>query len=122
VSVGTNIAAVRTNIAQENGPASSVDYETFISVAFMITGLMVPSQPVRGGPRGGGGGYSGGGAAVPGSSLLTILHCWRTAFKLACERHRQRKQLMEMDDRQLKDIGITPEEAEQEARKPIWKD
>jgi uncharacterized protein YjiS (DUF1127 family) len=29
---------------------------------------------------------------------------------------------MEMDYRQLKDIGITPEEAEQEARKPIWKD
>jgi hypothetical protein len=29
---------------------------------------------------------------------------------------------MEMDYRQLKDIGITPEEAKQEARKPIWKD
>jgi uncharacterized protein YjiS (DUF1127 family) len=29
---------------------------------------------------------------------------------------------MEMDDRQLKDIRIMPEEAEQEARKPIWKD
>jgi uncharacterized protein YjiS (DUF1127 family) len=59
--------------------------------------------------------------AVLGSSLLTILDCWRTTFKLAYERHRQRKQLMEMDNRQLKDIGITPEEAEQEARKPIWK-
>jgi uncharacterized protein YjiS (DUF1127 family) len=30
--------------------------------------------------------------------------------------------VLEMDDRQLKDIGITPEQAEQEARKPIWKD
>jgi uncharacterized protein YjiS (DUF1127 family) len=29
---------------------------------------------------------------------------------------------MEMDDGQLKDIGITPAEAEHEARKPIWKD
>jgi uncharacterized protein YjiS (DUF1127 family) len=29
---------------------------------------------------------------------------------------------MEMDYHQLKDIGITPEEGEQEARKPIWKD
>jgi uncharacterized protein YjiS (DUF1127 family) len=28
---------------------------------------------------------------------------------------------MEMDYRQLKDIGITPEEAAQEGRKPIWK-
>jgi uncharacterized protein YjiS (DUF1127 family) len=41
---------------------------------------------------------------------------------LTGERYRQRKQLMEMDYRQLKDIGITPEEAKQEARKPIWKD
>ena len=29
---------------------------------------------------------------------------------------------MEMDDRQLKDIGMTREQAEWEARKPIWKD
>jgi len=27
-----------------------------------------------------------------------------------------------MDYRQLKDIGITRDQAEQEARKPIWKD
>jgi uncharacterized protein YjiS (DUF1127 family) len=31
-------------------------------------------------------------------------------------------ELMEMEDRQLQDIGITREQAEQEARKPIWKD
>jgi uncharacterized protein YjiS (DUF1127 family) len=29
---------------------------------------------------------------------------------------------VEMDDRQLKDIGITREQAEHEARKPIWED
>jgi uncharacterized protein YjiS (DUF1127 family) len=51
-------------------------------------------------------------------SLLKVLRWWRTTG----ERYRQRKQLMEMDYRQLKDIGITPEEAQQEARKPIWKD
>jgi uncharacterized protein YjiS (DUF1127 family) len=28
---------------------------------------------------------------------------------------------MEMDDRELKDIGITREQAEEVARKPIWK-
>jgi len=50
-------------------------------------------------------------------SVLKALRWWRTAG----ERYRQRKQLMEMDYRQLKDIGITPEEAQQEARKPIWK-
>jgi uncharacterized protein YjiS (DUF1127 family) len=55
-------------------------------------------------------------------SLLKILHWCRTAYRLGVGRYRQRRQLMEMDDRQLKDIGITPEEAAQEARKPIWKD
>ena len=53
--------------------------------------------------------------------LLKILHWCRTAYRLGEERYRQRRQLMEMDDRQLKDIGITREQAEQEARKPIWK-
>jgi uncharacterized protein YjiS (DUF1127 family) len=28
---------------------------------------------------------------------------------------------MEMDNRELKDIGITREQAEEEARKPLWK-
>jgi uncharacterized protein YjiS (DUF1127 family) len=56
------------------------------------------------------------------SSLLKILYRLGTAYRLGRERYRQRKQLLEMDDRQLKDIGITLEQAEQEARKPIWKD
>jgi uncharacterized protein YjiS (DUF1127 family) len=55
-------------------------------------------------------------------SVRNILSWCRTACRLTFERYRQRKQLMEMDYRQLKDIGITPEEAEQEARKPIWRD
>jgi uncharacterized protein YjiS (DUF1127 family) len=55
-------------------------------------------------------------------SLLKILRWCRTACRIGAERYRQRRQLMEMDYHQLKDIGITPEEAEQEARKPIWKD
>jgi uncharacterized protein YjiS (DUF1127 family) len=55
-------------------------------------------------------------------SVRNILSWCRTACRLTSERYRQRKQLMEMDYRQLKDIGITPEEAKQEARKPIWKD
>lgn len=54
-------------------------------------------------------------------SLLKILHWCRTACKIGAERYRQRKQLMELDYYQLKDIGITPEEADQEVRKPIWK-
>jgi uncharacterized protein YjiS (DUF1127 family) len=55
-------------------------------------------------------------------SLLKMLHHFRAAYRLRRERYQQRRQLMEMDDRQLKDIGVTAEQAEQEARKPIWKD
>lgn len=54
-------------------------------------------------------------------ALPKILHCLRAGYRLAVERYRQRKQLMEMDDRQLEDIGITPEQAELEAGKPIWR-
>jgi len=46
----------------------------------------------------------------------------QNSLQIDRQRYQQRKQLMEMDYRQLKDIGITPEEAKQEARKPIWKD
>jgi uncharacterized protein YjiS (DUF1127 family) len=56
------------------------------------------------------------------NSLLKIFHRLGTAYRLRRERYRQRKQLLEMDDRQLKDIGITRVEAEQEARKPLWED
>jgi uncharacterized protein YjiS (DUF1127 family) len=55
------------------------------------------------------------------ASLLRILHGLGTAYRLSRERYRQRRQLMEMDDRELKDIGITREQAEEEARKAIWK-
>ena len=55
------------------------------------------------------------------ASLVQILYRLGTACRLGRERYQQRRQLMEMDDRELKDIGITREQAEQEARKPIWK-
>jgi uncharacterized protein YjiS (DUF1127 family) len=54
-------------------------------------------------------------------SLRKILHHFRAGYRLCRERYRQRRQLMEMDDRQLRDIGITRGQAEQEAGKPIWK-
>ena len=54
-------------------------------------------------------------------SVLKILRWCGTACRLGVERYWQRRQLREMDDRQLKDIGITREQAEQEAGKPIWK-
>jgi uncharacterized protein YjiS (DUF1127 family) len=54
-------------------------------------------------------------------SLRRFFHCFTTAYRLRRERYRQRRQLLEMDDRQLKDIGITREQAEQEGHKPLWK-
>jgi uncharacterized protein YjiS (DUF1127 family) len=53
--------------------------------------------------------------------LLNFFHGARNAYALAIERSKQRRQLLEMDDRQLKDIGITRAEAELEGRKPMWK-
>ncbi len=37
------------------------------------------------------------------------------------QRSRQRRQLMEIDDSQLLDMGISRAEAEREARKPFWR-
>jgi uncharacterized protein YjiS (DUF1127 family) len=54
-------------------------------------------------------------------SLRKVLDSFTTAYRLCRERYRQRRRLLEMDDRQLKDIGITREQAEQEGRKPLWK-
>ena len=55
------------------------------------------------------------------NSLLMILRHLGTAYRLGRMRYLQRRQLLEMDDRQLKDIGITREQAEHEERKPLWK-
>jgi uncharacterized protein YjiS (DUF1127 family) len=35
-------------------------------------------------------------------------------------RRRQRQALLELEDRQLVDIGVSRQQAEQEARKPFW--
>jgi uncharacterized protein YjiS (DUF1127 family) len=37
------------------------------------------------------------------------------------ERNRQRRALAELDDRLLRDIGLTPEEALRECANPFWK-
>jgi uncharacterized protein YjiS (DUF1127 family) len=36
------------------------------------------------------------------------------------ERSRQRRALSDLDDRQLRDIGLSREAAQAEARKPFW--
>jgi len=37
-------------------------------------------------------------------------------------RARQRRQLLELDTRLLRDIGMTADQARHEARKPFWQD
>jgi uncharacterized protein YjiS (DUF1127 family) len=45
----------------------------------------------------------------------------RREISIAFERLRQRRILLELDERLLRDIGVTREQAEREARKPFWK-
>jgi uncharacterized protein YjiS (DUF1127 family) len=52
--------------------------------------------------------------AAYGASLLRLLLDWQ-------ERARQRRRLREMDDRLLRDIGLTRADVELEAAKPCWR-
>ena len=45
---------------------------------------------------------------------------WPRVIGAWIERHRQRRALAELDDRLLKDIGITRPEADREIAKPFW--
>jgi uncharacterized protein YjiS (DUF1127 family) len=45
----------------------------------------------------------------------------RRIHRQSCERSRQRQVLLTLDDRLLKDIGLSRAEAMREARKPFWK-
>ena len=46
---------------------------------------------------------------------------WFPFVRRMHDRWRQRQALLDLDDRLLRDIGITREQAEREARKPFWK-
>jgi uncharacterized protein YjiS (DUF1127 family) len=45
--------------------------------------------------------------------VAALLLCW-------VERGRQRRALSALDDRLLRDIGVTPEEARRESTRPFW--
>ena len=49
-----------------------------------------------------------------GSAALRAIWFWR-------ERSRQRRALAELDDRLLRDIGLTRDEARRESSSPFWK-
>jgi uncharacterized protein YjiS (DUF1127 family) len=46
---------------------------------------------------------------------------WIVRLRRMRDRWRQRQALLALDDRLLRDIGITREQAEREACKPFWK-
>jgi uncharacterized protein YjiS (DUF1127 family) len=46
--------------------------------------------------------------------LLKLLHTWYA-------RSRQRRQLLQLDERMYRDIGVAADEAQREARKPFWR-
>ena len=46
---------------------------------------------------------------------------WYKKLLQCMERRRQRRQLLRLDERMLKDIGISRADALNEARKPCWK-
>ena len=46
---------------------------------------------------------------------------WLSTVQRMHDRWRQRQALLDLDDKLLRDIGITREQAEREARKPFWR-
>jgi uncharacterized protein YjiS (DUF1127 family) len=52
------------------------------------------------------------------AALLRALH----RVRLGWRRHRERRQLLALDARLLRDIGLSRSDAEREWRKPFWQD
>ncbi|UTW04384.1 DUF1127 domain-containing protein [Amphritea atlantica] len=55
-----------------------------------------------------------------GTGSKEKLSYW-SAFQRWLQRYRSRRMLQQLDREQLKDIGITREEALEEVRKPFWR-
>ena len=53
--------------------------------------------------------------------VMSVLRAAANAVYRWTQRARQRKHLAQLDDRLLKDVGITPLAAAEEAKKPFWK-
>lgn len=64
-------------------------------------------------------------APVSASAFITesswLLQLWHNLV-YCYERYRQRRALLELDERALKDIGISAADAWQEGHRPFWQD
>lgn len=60
-------------------------------------------------------------AAAAASALFELPSRAADALRGWEERRRMRVQLLEMDERTLRDVGITRSEALREAAKPVWR-
>jgi uncharacterized protein YjiS (DUF1127 family) len=64
---------------------------------------------------------------IPTSNSAFVHHCaerlveWFEVVSGMFQRQHQRQALLELEDHLLDDLGLTREQAEQEARKPFWK-
>lgn len=54
-------------------------------------------------------------------ALLSLFHHFVRWCTLCHERAAQRRHLAELDERMLKDVGLTPSEAARECAKPWWR-
>ncbi|THF60138.1 DUF1127 domain-containing protein [Pseudothauera rhizosphaerae] len=59
--------------------------------------------------------------ARPGTLVVAGLRAFRRTVALWMARSRQRRELHELDDRLLRDIGIRREDALIEAARPFWR-
>lgn len=50
--------------------------------------------------------------------LVARIYRW---FGAALERRQSRRELLELDERTLRDIGVSREDVEREAAKPFWR-
>ena len=54
------------------------------------------------------------------TEIVAQIHKAVIQAKVWAERSRQRRTLLELDEHRLRDIGLTREQAEAEARRPFW--
>lgn len=54
-------------------------------------------------------------------SIINLIAALYREFARALDRQRGRRELRRLDQRILRDVGLTREQVEQEAAKPIWR-